>query len=76
MARIRILELPMEHVGEVSKTPFAIVIDQVDTEEVTSFDQHVVLKTSELTQDEADTMARNVGAVGAILTACTLEIGP
>lgn len=75
MARIQILELPMVHLGEVSKTPFAIIIDQVDTE-TTSTSTGVEFRTfSELTQAEADKMAREVGAVGAILVACTLEVG-
>lgn len=30
MARLQILELPKVHVGEVSETPFLLVIDQVD----------------------------------------------
>ena len=76
MARIQILELPMKHVGEYSQTPFAIVIDQVETEETTTFDQSVVLTTPELTQTEADGIAERLGAVGAILTACTLEVTP
>lgn len=30
MARIQILELPKVHVGDISETPFLLVIDQVD----------------------------------------------
>jgi hypothetical protein len=74
MARIQILELPSEVVGEVVKTPFALVIDQVETEEISTFAEDVIRNTSELTQDEADTIARNIGAVGTILTRCTLDV--
>ena len=79
MARIQILELPSEEVGGVYRTPFALIIDQVetDTTEIRGYPETVIRTTTatELTQAEADTIARNVGAVGAILTACTLEIG-
>ena len=79
MARIKILELPSEEVGGVYRTPFALVIDQVETEtnEIMDAFNRVIrtTTTAELTQAEADIIARNVGAVGAILTACTLEIG-
>jgi hypothetical protein len=30
MARIQVLELPMQHVGSVSTTPFVLVIDQAE----------------------------------------------
>lgn len=78
MARIQILELPVNVVGEYSRTPFAVVIDQVDTESNLIEDtmgrpiqEH---KATELTQDEADQIAQRIGAVGAILTACTLDV--
>lgn len=31
MARIQVLELPMVHKGEETETPFALIIDQVDS---------------------------------------------
>lgn len=36
--RIQILELPREYVGEVSLTPFAIIIDQCDASGFTDDD--------------------------------------
>lgn len=74
MARIRVLELPMQHVGDVSQTPFAIVIDQVEVEEARGFGDQAVPAAAELTQHEADQIAARIGAVGVILTACTLEV--
>ncbi|MFC5930918.1 hypothetical protein D6T64_12050 [Cryobacterium melibiosiphilum] len=74
MARIKILELPMLHVGDASKTPFSIIIDEVEQEDITGYANNVVRRTSELTQEEADKIARDMGAVSAILAACTLDI--
>jgi hypothetical protein len=77
MARIQILELPSVVVGEDISYPFAVVIDQVETETtqiVTSLGPLSSNRVSELTQSEADAIARNVGAVGAILTAITLDV--
>lgn len=61
MARIKILELPSDVVGEFVRTPFAIVIDQAPT-------------TLELTQEAADQIAERIGAAGAILVGGTLEV--
>ena len=74
MARIQILELPSEQVGEVYRVPFALVIDQVETEDRQTSTGVKFRTMTELTQAEADTIARKVGAVGAILTACTLDV--
>lgn len=78
MARIQILELPMLHIGEASKTPFVLVIDQVETETELLADaggnEIKRVSSAELTQREADQIAREMGAVSAILAACTLDI--
>ncbi len=74
MARIQILELPAQVVGEYVNTPFAVVIDQVETEEHNTYQDERVRTLSELMQDEADLIAKNVGAVGAVLTRCTLDV--
>ena len=74
MARIQILELPTQVVGEVVNTPFAIIIDQVETETLTTSTDVSFRTMSELTQTEADTIGRNLGAVGVVLAACTLDI--
>lgn len=75
MARIKILELPSEAVGGHYRTPFALVIDQVETEVVESSDNAGnPIISAELYQEEADIFAKRVGAVGAILTQCTLDI--
>ena len=74
MARIQILELPSQVVGEVVRTPFALVIDQVDTEGIINHSGDNVRTLSELTQDEANAMAKSVGAEAAILATFTLDI--
>lgn len=74
MARIKILELPTQVLGDVVTTPFALIIDQVDTWNINALDGTPVRVHSELTQAEADVIAAQVGAVGAILTTCTLDI--
>lgn len=74
MARIQILELPTIVAGDLVKTPFALVIDQVETEDTASFPDDVVRTSAEITQAEASELASRVGAVGAILVRCTLDI--
>ena len=74
MARIQILELPTQVVGEKVRTPFALIIDQVETETLPTYDDVSVHTTSELTQTEADTIGRNLGAVGVVLASCTLDV--
>lgn len=64
MARLRVLELPAKVLGEYVEIPFALVIDRVEMEG----------QDAELNQDEADSIAGRVGAVAAILTACTLDV--
>lgn len=74
MARIQILELPSQVVGEIVRTPFALVIDQVDTETINTHSGANVRTLTELTQDEANAMAKSVGAEAALLAACTLDV--
>lgn len=74
MARIQILELPTIVAGDLVKTPFALVIDQVETEDTASVQGDVVRTSAEITQAEASEFASRVGAVGAILVRCTLDI--
>lgn len=75
MARIQILELPMLHVGDVSRTPFAIVIDQAAAESVMHYSGDVVVSTAaEFTQGEVDAIAERMGAQAAILTSSTLDV--
>lgn len=74
MARIQILELPTIVAGDLVKTPFALVIDQVETEDTASFQDDVVRTSAEITQAEASELASRVGAIGAILVRCTLDV--
>ena len=74
MARIQILELPTQVVGEHIRTPFSIIIDQVQHEVMGPFNGATVRHSAELTQDEADRIARGMGAVSAVLLACTMDL--
>lgn len=74
MARIQILELPMEHVGDYSRTPFAVIIDQVESDEIQNFQSETVMGRSEVTQSLAKNIADEVGAVGAIVSTGTIDV--
>lgn len=74
MARIQILELPSLVADELVMTPFALVIDQVETEQITTIQDDVITSAAELTQAEADQIAARIGAVGTILVRCTLDV--
>jgi hypothetical protein len=78
MARIRILELPLQVVGEMSRTPFALIVDQVATDHDTSdtFDEHVAVLTvnAEISQEQIDAFAATIGAAGALVTSATLDV--
>lgn len=75
MARIRILELPTKQVGEYYETPFALVIDKVEVEDIEVWqDGQRVRRLQEFTQAEGQEAARLLGAVGAIVTPGTLDI--
>lgn len=59
MARIQILELPTEVVGEFVRTPFALVVDQMDARDVVH---------------EVDEFRKMIGAAGALVTSDTIEV--
>ncbi|MFE6851839.1 hypothetical protein ACFVDH_13745 [Streptomyces sp. NPDC057674] len=66
MARIQILELPMEHQGDDTTTPFVFVIDQVAKAE----EEPLRRGTNTL-----DAFATQCGARGTLLFPGTLDIG-
>ncbi|MFI8872483.1 hypothetical protein [Streptomyces sp. NPDC055243] len=65
MARIQILELPMVHVGDVSETPFLLVIDQWTAD---SLEEHAALTAY------WDDLANKIGARGVLCTDRTIDI--
>ncbi|WP_104137258.1 hypothetical protein [Cryobacterium sp. Y62] len=76
MARIQILELPSTEISPgVYNSPFSIIIDHLDSEEMCT-STGVVFRTvtSGPTQAQADQIARDMGAVSAILSAGTLDL--
>ena len=75
MARIQVLELPMVEVDGVMTTPFSIVIDNLDTVEMlTSTGISFLSINGGPTQAQADQIAREMGAVSAIIYAATLDL--
>lgn len=74
MARISILELPTQSVGEVYHTPFVLVIDQVESQGLETYSGDTIVKVDELNQAQADAWAEQAGAVAALLTNATLDI--
>lgn len=73
MARIQVLELPTEVVGDATHTPFAIVIDQVEvTAEVQAYDGTALRHHVEPSDDAAIKDA--TGAVGVIIHSGILDV--
>lgn len=72
MARIQILELPTEVVGEFVKTPFVLVVDQVCLEKVENLGQTLFLE--EVPSEMVEQLAKQVGAAGVITTQGTLDV--
>lgn len=74
MARISILDLPTQVLGDAVSTPFVLVIDQVESESIEAFNGDTVAKMQEITPVEAAHWAAQAGAVGVILASGTLDI--
>lgn len=68
MARIQILELPMTHVGEVSETPFVLVIDETQPE------RHILGPGQAVPESAWERFGRQVGARGVLITSETIDI--
>jgi hypothetical protein len=67
MARIQILELPTEEVGDVSVTPFAIILDQLDYADLGTDD--IKILGAQLAK-----FARECGARTSLATEHTIEV--
>lgn len=67
MARIQILPLPVERVGDGTTTPFVIVIDQAQAEDLTH-----LLDVSD--HDRLAALKAGVGAHYVLLTMATLDV--
>ena len=65
MARIRILELPMVHVGEATEMPFVVILDQVASESPLIRGQEA---------ERLRETAEKWGARGVLVTADTIEL--
>ncbi|WP_394254721.1 hypothetical protein [Pseudoclavibacter helvolus] len=77
MARIQILELPADVVGEFVKTPFVLIVDRVETDEdgVRTYAETVVVPAqSEISDDQVKRLAEQIGAAGWITTSGTLDV--
>lgn len=70
MARIQILELPTEVAGEYVRTPFVIIIDQVEVKaKVESLDAQLLRETI-----DTDAIKAATGAEGVIVHTGTLDV--
>jgi hypothetical protein len=65
MARLQILQLPTEHIGDVMSTPFVLVIDEVDTDP----DGKVMMKAA-----DRDARSERLGARAILVFEETVEI--
>ncbi|TFD58047.1 hypothetical protein E3T43_07310 [Cryobacterium sp. Hh7] len=74
MARIQILELPSEVVGEYVRTPFAIVIDQVETEQIPTSIHGVSSTEYSISRADSEGIKAATGAGGVILSTTTLDV--
>lgn len=70
MARIQVLPLPSKTGGEY--TDFALVIDQVDTDEVRSGAGAVRTNLDAIV--DIDSVKQQTGAVGVLVTSDTLDV--
>lgn len=71
--RIQILELPTEAVGEQYTTPFALIVDQVETVEVSTLGRQVV-RSEHPDMSAVRRFAEQVGASGVLFTDQTVEV--
>lgn len=72
LARIQILELPMQHVGEFSHTPFVLVFDRVEDEEFADDD---VSTLGNQIRANADLLKSETGARGVLVLTDDIEVG-
>lgn len=73
MARIQVLELPSQVVGEIVRTPFVIVVDQVEVvADVEAYDGTAIRHTVEPV--DADAIKAATGAEGVIVHTGTLDV--
>jgi hypothetical protein len=73
MARIQVLTLPSKTVGDNVDYPFAIVIDEVDHEKISSYGGDTVRTVATELIDKT-AIAEATGAVGVIVVAGTLYV--
>lgn len=71
--RIQILELPTVPDGDDYRTPFALIIDQVDVEEITTLGGEAV-RSEHPEMAGVSRLAEQVGASGVLLTGETVEV--
>jgi len=76
MARIQVLSLPSKTVGEDVEYPFAIVIDQVEHEDVTSVQGGPGGLLAQVSTEffDKDAIAAATGATGVIVANGTLDV--
>lgn len=79
MARIQILELPMEHVGPMSGTPFVLVFDRLDSNLVVNHAGEAVVTLPSRLESEIvtniDGIKEVTGARGVLVFSDEIEVG-
>lgn len=72
--RIQILELPLDTAGEFTRTPFALIIDQIEQNSITTHDGNEVRTDLEANVEALHGFGVQIGAVGTLCTAETIEV--
>jgi len=72
--RIQILELPLDTAGEFSRTPFALIVDEIEQNIITTSDGNEVCRDLEVAAESLQQFGEQIGAVGTLCTAETIEV--
>lgn len=74
MARIKILELPTQVLGEAVSTPFVVIVDQVESESTYVSGSVEPIRTDIVDPVPVTEIERTTGAQGVIVYPGTLDI--
>jgi hypothetical protein len=74
VARIQVLELPTEVDGDNVRTPFALIIDQVDSETIDAMTGDTIRQTIDADQVTLANFAADVKAEALIVYPGTLDL--
>lgn len=72
--RIQILELPLDIEAEFTRTPFALIVDQIEQNSITTPDGNEVRRDLEANVEAFQQFGEQIGAVGTLCAAETIEV--